>query len=159
MGSLNTNMEERLNKERIDLEAEVLKQEEELESERASHAAQLEMIREEKERREADFKQRLEELEKKKEEMQKEIEAERARKAASDEECKTSAAQIATLEQEVEKVNKNLSESVKGSTANEFLSKMEETLESQYQCPTCLELFISPVALNCGHTYCWLCLA
>jgi len=184
LASLHTNMEERLNNERIGLEAAVLKekeekdrlalevakekemrdaevrkQEEELESERASHAAQLEMIREEKEQREADLKQRLEELEKKKEEMQKEIEVERARKAASDEECKTSAAQIATLEQEMEKVNKNLSESKKGTTANEFLSKMEETLESQYQCPTCLELFISPVALNCGHTYCWLCLA
>ena len=37
--------------------------------------------------------------------------------------------------------------------------KLAETLESQYQCPTCLDLFISPVSLNCGHTYCWLCLA
>ena len=37
--------------------------------------------------------------------------------------------------------------------------KLANTLESQYQCPTCLDLFISPVSLNCGHTYCWLCLA
>ena len=37
--------------------------------------------------------------------------------------------------------------------------KLADTLESQYQCPTCLDLFISPVSLNCGHTYCWLCLA
>ena len=56
-------------------------------------------------------------------------------------------------------VSKEMSGVKEESGKAELLSKLEDTLESQYQCPTCLELFISPVALNCGHTYCWLCLA
>ena len=60
-------------------------------------------------------------------------------------------------------VNKELSgvrEKVgKDDGKTKLLTVLEDTLESQYQCATCLELFISPVSLNCGHTYCWLCLA
>merc|ERR1719457_426634 len=35
---------------------------------------------------------------------------------------------------------------------------MGDTLEQQLICPTCLELPIHPIILNCGHSYCWLCL-
>ena len=40
-----------------------------------------------------------------------------------------------------------------------ILSNLTEMLEREYQCSTCLDLYICPVALNCGHTFCWLCLA
>lgn len=72
------------------------------------------------------------------------MEAERALVAGELEAARRQAAQ---LEQEKE------------AGRRELLDRLEATLESQYQCPTCLELFISPVSLNCGHTYCWLCLA
>ena len=85
--------------------------------------------------------------------------AERAGKAATEEESKARAARITALEQEMGAVSRELSGVREETGKNELLSKLEDTLESQYQCPTCLELFISPVALNCGHTYCWLCLA
>ena len=42
--------------------------------------------------------------------------------------------------------------------AQEVLEKMGDTLEQQLICPTCLELPIHPIILNCGHSYCWLCL-
>ena len=47
----------------------------------------------------------------------------------------------------------------KDSNVEGVLTNLSEMLEREYQCPTCLDLFICPVALNCGHTYCWLCLA
>jgi len=166
--------------QRVERETELRKQEEVLETERATHAAQMEMLREEKEQKEEEMRQRneewekrkkeqiemeeqlklrLDEMEKKKDEMAKEIEAERAVKAATEEESKARAARIAALEEEMGSVSKEMSGVKEESGKAELLSKLEETLESQYQCPTCLELFISPVALNCGHTYCWLCLA
>ena len=42
--------------------------------------------------------------------------------------------------------------------AKEVLDTLEDTLESQTVCSTCLELPIHPVFLNCGHSFCWLCL-
>ena len=41
----------------------------------------------------------------------------------------------------------------------EIIKTKEQELEKNYQCPTCMETFINPVSTNCGHTYCWLCLA
>jgi len=38
-------------------------------------------------------------------------------------------------------------------------ASVEDTVEAQFTCPTCLDLFINPVVLNCGHIYCWLCLS
>jgi len=49
-------------------------------------------------------------------------------------------------------------ESSKEKTRQEVLEKVEDTVQTQFMCPTCLELFINPVMLNCGHTFCWLCL-
>ena len=37
--------------------------------------------------------------------------------------------------------------------------KIETAMDRGFNCPTCREIFIRPVILNCGHTYCWLCLA
>jgi len=44
-------------------------------------------------------------------------------------------------------------------TRLEILDQVENTLEAQFMCPTCMESFINPVVLNCGHTFCWLCLS
>jgi len=168
--------QEKLEKEKLEREmenqktlrlSEVKKLEDELENERATHAATLEIVRYEHEikdealkkkekeiedrheqmmKRDQELKEKLAEVEKRKKEM--EEQAERANSKAEEEALNKQA-----LEQEI-KVVADLEKA-----QSDMLQKLAESLEREYQCPTCLDVFICPVALNCGHTYCWLCLA
>merc|ERR1719167_1132633 len=149
------------------------KEEEEREREREAHALELEALREEQSKREEEVKKRCQELEEKQAlqasveaKMTEELDKRKAEEEAFDTRAKEE--KVAALEREKEEVAQQLqlarlqadrSESEREEGKKELLGKLADTLESQYQCPTCLDLFISPVALNCGHTYCWLCLA
>merc|ERR1719167_29389 len=152
------------------------KEEEEREREREAHAVELEALREEQSKREEEVRKRCQELEEK-QALQVSIEAEMLKqkeeldKRKAEEEAFDTRAQeekVSALEREKEEVAQQLQlarqqagrcESEREEGKKELLGKLADTLESQYQCPTCLDLFISPVSLNCGHTYCWLCLA
>ena len=144
-----------------------------LETERASHAAAMEMVREEQEQKDEDIrrkqqeieercsrqdefaqqmKKQLEELEKKKLELEQQVEQVNAKKEEKENEVKN-CDKTDSLENELRVV----AESEK--LQSNILAKLAESLEREYQCPTCLDVFICPVSLNCGHTYCWLCLA
>ena len=144
----------------------------ELETERASHAAAMEMVIEEKEQKDEqlrlkereiedrctkqnefakEMKEQLAELEKKKLEIEQQMNLVNAMKESK--EVDTSCDKTDTLENEI----KVVAESEK--IQSDILVKLAESLEREYQCPTCLDVFICPVSLNCGHTYCWLCLA
>ena len=144
----------------------------ELEIERASHAAAMEMVIEEKEQKDEqlrlkereiedrctkqnefakEMKEQLAELEKKKLEIEQQMNLVNAMKESKEED--TSCDKTDTLENEI----KVVAESEK--IQSDILVMLAESLEREYQCPTCLDVFICPVSLNCGHTYCWLCLA
>merc|ERR1712098_871868 len=96
-------------------------------------------------------KEKLAELEKMKKEFEEQMELANAIKGSKAEE------EIAASQNSLEKEIKAVADSEKAQS--EILLKLAESLEREYQCPTCLDVFICPVALNCGHTYCWLCLA
>jgi len=169
-----------IEKERLLKEEEMREQEKKLENERATYNDMLEKLKKEKEIKEEELKlkneeweksknkllkseeemiSRLQEMERKKELMERQIQEERDGKAATEEESKERAARISALENEIDAFNQEKNAITLKNDTSLLHSKLEETLESQYQCPTCLELFICPVALNCGHTFCWLCLA
>merc|ERR1719167_770754 len=149
------------------------KEEEEREREREAHALELEALRKEQSKREEEVKNRCQELEEKQAlqasveaKMTEELDKRKAEEEAFDTRAKEE--KVAALEREKEEVAQQLQlarqqagrcESEREEGKKELLGKLADTLEAQYQCPTCLDLFISPVALNCGHTYCWLCLA
>jgi len=158
------------------LEKEAKEREEEREQEREEHAVQLVAMREEQSRREEEVRlkslaleqkrREQEEVEARVEEQRRELERRQKEDEAGD--APGRAAVEAALEAERAKVAGELEaarrqaaqlEQEKEEGRRELLGRLETTLDSQYQCPTCLELFISPVSLNCGHTYCWLCLA
>ena len=144
-----------------------------LETERASHAAAMEMVKEEQEQKDEEVRQKqkeiedrcsrqdefaqqmkeqLAELEKKKLELEQQVEQVNAMKEAKENEVKN-CDKTDSLENELRVV----AESEK--LQSNILGRLAESLEREYQCPTCLDVFICPVSLNCGHTYCWLCLA
>ena len=144
-----------------------------LETERASHAAAMEMVKEEQEQKDEEIrlkqkeieercskqdefakqmKDQLAELEKKKLELEQQIEQVNAMKEAKKNED-LNGDKTESLENEI----KVVAESEK--LQSNILGRLAESLEREYQCPTCLDVFICPVSLNCGHTYCWLCLA
>ena len=146
--------------------AEVKNLEEALEAERAAHAVAMEMVKEEQDnkheelrkkqeeiderkkqqqRLEEDMKKQLEELERKKQELEAQMQQVNDLKNSVNQ----TNSRAASLETEMAAVAE--SETVQ----NEILLKLAESLEREYQCPTCLDVFIAPVSLNCGHTYCW----
>ena len=166
---------ERQQKEALSKEMENMKTMNEfvLETERASHAAAMEMVKEEQEQKDEEMrlkqkeieercskqnefaqqmKDQLAELEKKKLELELQVEQVNALKEAKLHEDK-SCDKTASLENEI----KVVAESEK--LQSDILGRLAESLEREYQCPACLDVFICPVSLNCGHTYCWLCLA
>jgi len=160
--------------QKLSLEEKLRLEKEEMELERAGYLAELEMVKEEKQRQEAEVRSRsaaleqsraeqermqtelqarLRESEARKETLEKQIRQAEAVKTATAAQSEARAARIAALERE------RRTEEEEAGSAQRLLTTLADTLETEYQCPTCLELFICPVSLNCGHTYCWLCLA
>ena len=155
--------------------SELKKLEAELEAERASHALALETVKEEQEQRDElltqkekeieernqqqlkfarDMSDQLAELERRKKEVEDQMELVNAIKDSNihdDENVKES--NVENLEKEINAIA-DMEKIQVG-----ILSNLTEMLEREYQCSTCLDLYICPVALNCGHTFCWLCLA
>ena len=155
--------------------SELKKLEAELEAERASHALALETVKEEQEQRDElltqkekeieernqqqlkfarDMSDQLAELERRKKEVEDQMELVNAIKDSNihdDENVKES--NVENLEKEINAIADM--EKIQAG----ILSNLTEMLEREYQCSTCLDLYICPVALNCGHTFCWLCLA
>ena len=69
-------------------------------------------------------------------------------------------AELNKKKEEMEEMEEKL-EKEKGEIAQELQLlklKLEETLEEEFRCPTCRDIFISPVSLNCGHSICKFCL-
>jgi hypothetical protein len=73
-------------------------------------------------------------------------------RAKEDEEAKAREKNAAEMRTEA------MAEERKDSAVTAVLAQLEDTLEQQLVCATCLELPVHPVALNCSHSYCWLCL-
>ena len=82
-----------------------------------------------------DMEEKIAELNKEKEEMEEKLEKEKGE-----------------ITQELELLKKLKEEQEQ--KAEEFKLKLEETLEEECKCPTCRDVFICPVSLNCGHTIC-----
>jgi len=176
---------EKREKERLAKEVKELK--EGFEVERSKHTAQMKTIREEKEKKEEEYHASMREIQqrdkklmeeygiklkdmiKKQEEINQEIVAERLSNAATSDESYERSKKIADLEDKLIKNKNELSETKARASKMaendarkarlEVLDQMENTVEAQFMCPTCMESFINPVVLNCGHTYCWLCLS
>ena len=159
---------EKLEKEALEKEVEALKTlnlsevkklEYELENERAVHAAVMESVKEEQEQKEEELrrkeqeieernkqnafleqqmKDQLAELEKKKLEIENQMELVNASKNATnkDDNVDGSSKSAESLENEL----KSVAESEK--VQADILGRLAESLEREYQCPTCLDLFI-----------------
>lgn len=79
---------------------------------------------------------------------------------------------ISTLQQQLENVKKQLVavESEKntmlenmcalgeGTSRQSVLTELGDVVESELQCSICAELFVTPVTLNCSHTFCQYCI-
>ena len=113
-----------------EMENQLKRLEGELEAERATYAGHMEMMLEEKRKQELEVRAQQQELESQQERLK-------------------------VQQEEIESKMREASSSTDGSLA----AAVGETLEREYQCPACLDLFICPIVLNCGHTFCWLCLA
>ena len=159
---------EKLEKEALEKEVEALKTlnmsevkklEYELENERAVHAAVMESVKEEQEQKEEELrrkeqeieernkqnalleqqmKDQLAELEKKKLEIENQMELVNASNNATnkDDNVDGSSKSAESLENEL----KSVAESEK--VQADILGRLAESLEREYQCPTCLDLFI-----------------
>ena len=159
--SVNTNLQKELKKEKelndtvkkemeiqVEQKTDELKRLEDiLEGERATYAGEMEMMMEERARQQEE--QQRKELEVKA--QQEELMAQQEKLRAQQEEMERKREE---LEGEMKKIQAATSSAVL--TVDEVVS---QTLEREHQCPACLDLFICPVVLNCGHTFCWLCLA
>ena len=113
-----------------EMENQLKRLEGELEAERATYAGHMEMMMEEKRKQELEVRAQQQELESQQERLK-------------------------VQQEEIESKMREASSSNDGTLA----AAVGETLEREYQCPACLDLFICPIVLNCGHTFCWLCLA
>jgi len=160
-------------KQRISEEMTAEKQR--IEEEKLKYENEMTALRAEKERVEVDnnrkvaealaaqaakdeeLRRKEEEITAKQQEIMDQIETEKARAATSEEENKLKESRIKELEQEMSNTEEEANK-IKEQGAQEVLEKMGDTLEQQLICPTCLELPIHPIILNCGHSYCWLCL-
>ena len=164
------NLEKEMNLQKTLRLAEVKKLEDELELERAAHAAALEMVKEENNLKDEELKRKEKEIEERNLQQQKleqSMKDQLAELERKKQEIEEQMKQVNMIKDAVEESNaeaekietemKNVAESEQAQ--NQILLKLAESLEREYQCPTCLDVFIAPVSLNCGHTYCWLCLA
>merc|ERR1719402_2101769 len=71
------------------------------------------------------------------------------------------AAEMEILKEELEKKDEDKKKEIdaeKEKAAAQVRDEMEGTVDNELACPTCLEYFVNPMALTCGHTFCWLCL-
>ena len=159
-----------MNREKIDREEKVENERKKMEEELRQLQDKLKEENTSKDVLEKEWQSKLcsltcqmeETINKEKEEMEKALNKEKLEKENLEKEMDLEKTQRLT---EVAKLQEDLQcEKSSHATALEFFkrdhnSKLAESLEREYRCPTCLDVFIAPVSLNCGHTYCWLCLA
>ena len=108
-------------------ETELKRLADELEGEKATRAVEMELIMEEKARYEEESRRKEEDLRQQQLRLQEEHQAKM---------------------EEIERKKEKMME-METNTKN---AEIETALDRGFLCPACLDIFIRPIALNCGHT-------
>ena len=112
-------------------ETELKRLADELEGEKATRAVEMELIMEEKARYEEESRRKEEDLRQQQLRLQEEYQAK---------------------EEEIERKKEMIESAELLAETNKEGANIETAMDRGFNCPTCLDIFIRPIALNCGHT-------